>query len=88
MKRKSGSPQKSHYKWKRKVLVLLFLCFCISTLVLMEAQYSRITMLTSLYHRSVVQKPKIAFLFIARNRLPLDMVWDAFFQVVIIGTVS
>ncbi|KAK6913090.1 Glycosyl transferase, family 14 [Dillenia turbinata] len=28
----------------------------------------------------VVQKPKIAFTFIARNRLALDMVWDAFFQ--------
>lgn len=26
--------------------------------------------------------PKIAFLFIARNRLPLDVVWDAFFKVV------
>lgn len=26
-------------------------------------------------------KNKIAFLFIARNRLPLDMIWDAFFQV-------
>lgn len=29
-----------------------------------------------------VQKPKIAFLFLARNRLPLDLVWDQFFQVV------
>ncbi|PWA40300.1 Glycosyl transferase, family 14 [Artemisia annua] len=27
-----------------------------------------------------VQKPKIAFLFLARNRLPLDLVWDQFFQ--------
>ncbi|EPS73913.1 hypothetical protein M569_00843, partial [Genlisea aurea] len=27
-----------------------------------------------------LQKPKIAFLFIARNRLPLDVVWDSFFQ--------
>jgi hypothetical protein len=24
---------------------------------------------------------KLAFLFIARNRLPLDLVWDAFFRV-------
>ncbi|KAK6129336.1 hypothetical protein DH2020_036909 [Rehmannia glutinosa] len=27
-----------------------------------------------------LQKPKIAFLFIARNRIPLEMVWDEFFQ--------
>lgn len=26
-------------------------------------------------------KNKIAFLFIARNRLPLDMIWHAFFEV-------
>lgn len=26
------------------------------------------------------QRPKIAFLFIARNRLPLDSVWDSFFR--------
>ena len=24
---------------------------------------------------------RVAFLFIARNRLPLDLVWDAFFRV-------
>ncbi|KAF5199931.1 Glycosyltransferase bc10 [Thalictrum thalictroides] len=29
---------------------------------------------------TLLQKPKIAFLFIARNRLPLDVVWDAFFK--------
>ncbi|KAJ8428882.1 hypothetical protein Cgig2_021049 [Carnegiea gigantea] len=28
-----------------------------------------------------VSRPKIAFLFIARNRLPLDFVWDLFFRV-------
>ncbi|KAH7528833.1 hypothetical protein FEM48_Zijuj05G0114700 [Ziziphus jujuba var. spinosa] len=42
----------------------------------MQSQYNRITTLTSMH----AQKPKIAFLFIARNRLPLDIVWDAFFQ--------
>lgn len=41
--------------------------------------YDRIKMLTLLPPPSV-QRPKIAFLFIARNRLPLDMVWDAFFK--------
>ncbi|KAK9271721.1 hypothetical protein L1049_002084 [Liquidambar formosana] len=44
-----------------------------------DTQYSRILRLASL-PSPFVQRPKIAFLFIARNRLPLDMVWDAFFQ--------
>ncbi|KAJ0433577.1 putative glycosyl transferase, family 14 [Helianthus annuus] len=41
----------------------------------MEAQYRRIGASSML-----AQKPKIAFLFLARNRLPLDLVWDQFFQ--------
>ncbi|PHT91719.1 hypothetical protein T459_06832 [Capsicum annuum] len=45
----------------------------------METQYSRIRML-ALLSTPKIQNPKIAFLFIARNRLPLDIVWDAFFQ--------
>ncbi|KAL6011463.1 Glycosyltransferase bc10 [Asimina triloba] len=47
----------------------------------MQTQYSRIKMLASFVSPPpFVQKPKIAFLFIARNRIPLDVVWDAFFQ--------
>uniref|UniRef100_A0A251RRM0 Putative glycosyl transferase, family 14 n=1 Tax=Helianthus annuus TaxID=4232 RepID=A0A251RRM0_HELAN len=41
----------------------------------MEAQYRRIGASSML-----AQKPKIAFLFLAGNRLPLDLVWDQFFQ--------
>lgn len=59
---------------------MLLFGFCFSTLLLIEAQYNRIRTLASLYNPPFVQKPKIAFLFIARNRLPLEMVWDAFFQ--------
>ncbi|KAL0351032.1 UNVERIFIED_CONTAM: Glycosyltransferase BC10 [Sesamum radiatum] len=51
---------------------------CFATFVVMESQYSSIKMLTLISLPS--QKPKIAFLFIARNRIPLDMVWDVFFQ--------
>lgn len=47
--------------------------------------FDRIKMLTLLPPPSV-QRPKIAFLFIARNRLPLDMVWDAFFKVILVLT--
>ncbi|XP_039143267.1 glycosyltransferase BC10 [Dioscorea cayenensis subsp. rotundata] len=76
MKRRS-----SHCRWIRKVLALLLLSFCTASLVLMQANYSHITILSSLVsHEAVDQKPKIAFLFIARNRLPLDLVWDAFFK--------
>lgn len=76
-----SSFQKSQLRWRRKSLLfaLLLLGFCFGTFALMETQYSRIKMLAFL-SPPVVQKPKIAFLFIARNRLPLDIVWDAFFQ--------
>ncbi|XP_024029527.1 uncharacterized protein LOC21403435 isoform X3 [Morus notabilis] len=78
MKRKVAQ-QKSTYKWKRKFLAVVLLGFCFGSLLLMQSRYSRImTLATSL--RAQKPKNKIAFLFIARNRLPLDMVWDAFFQ--------
>ncbi|XP_057983863.1 glycosyltransferase BC10 [Malania oleifera] len=79
MKRKVVSPQKSNYKWKRKLCAALLLAFCFGSLVLMQSQYSRVLILASLPLPSA-QRPKIAFLFIARNRIPLEMVWDAFLQ--------
>ncbi|KAL0450690.1 UNVERIFIED_CONTAM: Glycosyltransferase BC10 [Sesamum latifolium] len=77
MKRKPNS-HKFHHRWKRKLLVVLLLVFCFATFFVMESQYSSIKMLTLI--SLPLQKPKIAFLFIARNRIPLDMVWDVFFQ--------
>lgn len=65
-------------------LLLIGLC-CFFTLLIFEAQYTRIKLFASFYHSHsppLPHYPKIAFLFIARNRLPLDFVWDAFFQVV------
>lgn len=79
MKRKV-SQQKSQHRWRRKLFAVLLLGICFGTLLFMQTQYSRIKGLASLQHR-FVDRPKIAFLFIARNRLPLEMVWDAFFQV-------
>ncbi|XP_048330338.1 glycosyltransferase BC10-like isoform X2 [Ziziphus jujuba] len=77
--RKIAHQQKQpYYKWKRKIFAVLLMSLCFGFLLLiMQSQYNRITTLTSMH----AQKPKIAFLFIARNRLPLDIVWDAFFQV-------
>ncbi|KAK7271647.1 hypothetical protein RJT34_27723 [Clitoria ternatea] len=78
--------QKSQHKWKKKVflaLVLVMICFG-SFLLFIQTRYSHVVGLVSLPHQFVsqplVQVPKIAFLFIARNRLPLEMVWDAFFR--------
>ena len=80
MKRKPISPKLLiRHKWKTKIFALLLVGFCFSTFLLMEAQYSRIG--ASSIFPLFVQKPKIAFLFLARNRLPLDLVWDEFFQV-------
>ncbi|KAK8916227.1 hypothetical protein KSP39_PZI022486 [Platanthera zijinensis] len=74
MRRKS-----SRIRCRTKLAVLLSLTFCIGTFVLIQKQSSRIMNLdTSNSHMN--QKPKMAFLFIARNRLPLDLVWDEFFQ--------
>ncbi|KAL5723886.1 Glycosyltransferase bc10 [Ranunculus cassubicifolius] len=75
MKRKQQQQQKLNCRWKRKFFLALLLSFCFASLVVMQLHYSRITS-TNL----VQQQPKIAFLFIARNRLPLDVVWDAFFK--------
>ncbi|XP_073060318.1 glycosyltransferase BC10-like isoform X3 [Primulina eburnea] len=80
MKRRSNS-LKFHHIWKRKLFAML-LCFsCFTIFLLVESHYSPIQMLTFVSPPTIA-KPKIACLFIARNRIPLDMVWDAFFRVV------
>ncbi|PKA55159.1 hypothetical protein AXF42_Ash003796 [Apostasia shenzhenica] len=73
MKRRS-----SRIRWA-KIAILLSLSFCMGTLVLITKQHNSI-MSHSSSSPPPEQRPKIAFLFIARNRLPLDVVWDAFFQ--------
>lgn len=66
-------------KWRVKLALLLLLGFCVGSFFLMRNQYSRIMRLAA-QAEPTVQRPKIAFLFIARNRLPMDIVWDAFFK--------
>ncbi|XP_039685263.1 glycosyltransferase BC10 isoform X2 [Medicago truncatula] len=71
-------------KWKKKVFALiLVVVLCFGSLLFMQMRYTHVLGLVSLQHQLVsqVQKPKIAFLFIARNRLPLELVWDAFFRI-------
>ncbi|XP_051115573.1 glycosyltransferase BC10-like [Andrographis paniculata] len=80
MKRRSNSQKfQFHHRWKRKLLAALLLGFCFATFLLMESPPAIIKVLTSV-SPSLIQKPKIAFLFIARNRVPLDIVWDKFFK--------
>lgn len=73
------------HKWKKKLFALILVVFCLGSLLFMQTRYHHVAGLVSLQHRFVsepeVQGPKVAFLFIARNRLPLEMVWDAFFRV-------
>ncbi|KAK6128319.1 hypothetical protein DH2020_037938 [Rehmannia glutinosa] len=71
MMRRSNS-QKFHHRWKRKLFAMLLLGFSFVTFVLMESQYRRIKMV-NLISPPLIRKPKIAFLFIARNRIPLDL---------------
>ncbi|KAJ0651943.1 putative glycosyl transferase, family 14 [Helianthus annuus] len=78
MKRKPVSARLRN-KWKTKVFAVVLVGFCISTVLLMEAQYRQIGASSSRFSL-FDRKPKIAFLFLARNRLPLDLLWHEFFE--------
>ncbi|KFK25695.1 hypothetical protein AALP_AA8G147100 [Arabis alpina] len=81
MKKKVSQQKKLMYRWKRKVFATLMFAFFFGSFVFIQSRYSRITAsLESSLKPRLDQKPQIAFLFIARNRLPLEFVWDAFFQ--------
>ncbi|CAI0455164.1 unnamed protein product [Linum tenue] len=73
---------KSHCKWRRQVFAMVLLGFCLCSLVLMQTQNSQIMALSARFRHEQQEQlpPKIAFLFIARNRLPLEVVWDVFFK--------
>ncbi|KAG0500256.1 hypothetical protein HPP92_000328 [Vanilla planifolia] len=76
MKRRS-----SRIRCGAKFAVLISLTFCIGSFMLIQKQNSQITSYSSsISPPPPAQEIKVAFLFIARNRLPLDVVWDAFFQ--------
>lgn len=77
-------------------LLLLLLCFCLSSLFLLllhgssghaaEKAAAAAGARVAEAQAEVEEAPlppgnsKVAFLFIARNRLPLELVWDAFFR--------
>ncbi|XP_047313245.1 glycosyltransferase BC10 [Impatiens glandulifera] len=78
MKRKVHS-HKFLQKWTKLLFLLLLLVLCFGSVALLEKHLSQIKNFAS-FSPPAVLRPKLAFLFIARNRLPLDIVWDAFFQ--------
>ncbi|KAK9108144.1 hypothetical protein Syun_024155 [Stephania yunnanensis] len=80
MQRRNSAQKRSGNRWRRSLFVLVLLSFCFGSLLLTQTQFAQIKRFMPL-PPPFVQKPKIAFLFIARNRLPLDVVWDAFFKV-------
>ncbi|URD89293.1 Core-2/I-Branching enzyme [Musa troglodytarum] len=82
MKRRNILQQQRSGRWRIKALVVVLLLTSCFLLILNHYHFSRIFTFGAPEAPPlvVVQKPKIAFLFIARNRLPLDFVWDAFFQ--------
>lgn len=79
--KKKVSQQKLLYRWKKKVFATLLFAFCLGSFVFIQARFNGITASLESLKPRIDQKPQIAFLFIARNRLPLEFVWDAFFQV-------
>ncbi|WCJ21002.1 Core-2/I-branching beta-1 6-N-acetylglucosaminyltransferase family protein [Euphorbia peplus] len=81
--RKGVLHHKPHFKWNLRnfLLVFLLLGFCFGSFILIHIQYTHIFDLSSSSsHSHSLPSPRIAFLFIARNRLPLDIVWDPFFK--------
>jgi len=77
-------------------LLLLLFCLCLSSLFLLLLHGSSAPLEPAAEQKAAgVTEPqaeveeaplppgnsKVAFLFIARNRLPLELVWDAFFRV-------
>ncbi|KMZ68596.1 hypothetical protein ZOSMA_235G00010, partial [Zostera marina] len=72
----------------KKFAYLLLLLFCFTTFLLLQSPYNRLETSqsspsfssSSSSSPSVHHNSKIAFMFIARNRLPLDLVWDAFLK--------
>lgn len=72
-----------------KLVVLLSVALCALALLRLHSEPDLSSSSTSSYSRvrapvsggSFEGRPKIAFLFLARRNLPLDFLWDTFFEV-------
>ncbi|KAJ6791558.1 Uncharacterized protein M6B38_244210 [Iris pallida] len=79
MRKRTSSSSSSSRRWRTTKLAMSVLVLCVGSLLLTQDRFSRI-MAAAAVRQPPPPPPKIAFLFIARNRLPLDLVWDAFFK--------
>lgn len=71
-------------QWKLKLLLFLCVALTFFALFTFHSRHSPPDISSSSRHRLRVQfhgVPKIAFLFLARRNLPLDFLWDSFFEV-------
>ncbi|WOL12517.1 hypothetical protein Cni_G21284 [Canna indica] len=82
MKRRNSLQQQRSSRWRIKVLLMVLLLVLCFLLMLNHYRYTQTFKfnMPEAPALAVVNKPKIAFLFIARNRLPLDFMWDEFFR--------
>ncbi|CAN8240776.1 unnamed protein product [Cochlearia groenlandica] len=90
MARKSQPPssRRGGVRFRWKLIITLSAAFCILTLLVIQFQSRSTSTLPSLSaarsrisHRKYSgDRPKIAFLFLARRDLPLDFLWDSFFK--------
>lgn len=71
-------------QWKLKLLLFLCVALTFFALFTFHSRHLPPDISSSSRHRLRVQfhgVPKIAFLFLARRNLPLDFLWDSFFEV-------
>jgi hypothetical protein len=96
MTTKKGAPIAARHviRWTWNVVVLLSVALCLFALFTLHSQYSPPDISSSSSssfssrQRARISRdnffqgsPKIAFLFLARRNLPLDFLWDTFFEV-------
>lgn len=68
-----------------KLVVLVSVALCALALLRLHSQSDLTSPLSRprprIYRHKFEGTPKIAFLFLARRKLPLDFLWDSFFEV-------
>lgn len=81
-KRAAQSVGKRSVIWQSwKLVVLLSVALCVLTLLRLHAPSTSSSLpRRQIYSAEFVGTPKIAFLFLVRRNLPLDFLWDTFFE--------
>lgn len=82
MKKKApGNQLQRHHRWMYKFGFLFMAVVFVFFMFKLQAQFaSHLTSNQAHVIKSLSIKPKLGFLFLARNRLPLDFMWQQFFK--------